>query len=80
MLHISFDERFTLLLNSLDNTFPGLLDLEGIGKQLDIVDYTEKYFKTSIAGLSVDANSNVDSSDVITYMKEIVKPIHRLNS
>lgn len=77
----SVDSEFIGLLEKIEKEFPGILDLEGIGKQLDINQFSEDYFTAfTTADVSVDPNSNVGFVDVISYNKEAVKPFHRFNS
>ena len=75
------DKDFIKILDEMESKYPGILDLEGIGKQLDINTFSQEYFKSfTTADVSVDANSNVGDVDVISYNKEAVKPFHRFNS
>ena len=75
------DNGFIKILDEMESKYPGILDLEGIGKQLDINTFSQEYFKSfTTADVSVDANSNVGDVDVISYNKEAVKPFHRFNS
>lgn len=75
------DDDFIKLLDDMESIFPGILNLEGIGEQLDINAFSQEYFKSyTTADVSVDANSNVGDTDVISYNKEAVKPFHRFNS
>ena len=59
-----------------------LFDLDGVGKQLDLAQFSKEFFnnKTTVADVSVDSNSNVDDSSVIAYETELPKPFFRLNS
>ena len=75
------DNDFIKILDEMESKYPGILDLEGIGKQLDINTFSQEYFKSfTTADVSVDANSNLGDLDVISYNKEAVKPFHRFNS
>lgn len=58
-----------------------LFDLDGIGKQMDMSEFSRKFFSSKVtADASIDANANVSSNSVIAYMVELPKPFFRLNS
>lgn len=77
----SMDKEFVDKIISMEEEFPGICDLNGIGSQMDINKFSDDYFSVSTnADVSVDPNSNVGFIDVISYNKEVVKPYHRLNS
>ncbi len=59
-----------------------LLDLDGIGSQLDVNEFSRKFFskKQTTADVSVDANSNIDDISVVQYEAELAKPLQRLNA
>lgn len=59
-----------------------LLELDGIGTQLDINEFSKKFFSKikAASDVSVDANANVEEVTLLQYNAEITKPIHRLNS
>lgn len=76
-----FDKEFIEVLEAVEKEYPGVLDSEGIGKQLNINNFSKSYYGSyTSADTSVDANSNVTSINVITYMREATKPLHKLNS
>lgn len=85
IVEYSFDENFKKLFKKLERSTNGyaFLELEGIGSQLDINEFSRKFFGkkgTVTADVSVDANSNVDEISVVHYNNEIAKPIQRLNA
>ena len=56
-----------------------LLELDGIGSQLDINKFSKDFFKkkgTTTADVSVDSNSNLDSANIVHYNKKRVKQKH----
>jgi ribonucleoside-triphosphate reductase len=58
-----------------------LFDLDGIGKQLDMSEFSKNFFSSKVtADASVDANANVDDVSVISYNIELPKPFFKLNS
>lgn len=62
-----------------------LANLDGIGKQLDIAEFSRQFFgkvgdNGTTADISIDANSNVDDVSIIAYEAEIAKPIGKLNA
>lgn len=84
-MHIqaSFDVEFEILLNDLESKYgKEIFNLDGIGEQLDIVKFSNKFFtnKTTVADISIDGNANVADNGVIAYTNELVKPYERLNS
>lgn len=83
-IQFSYDEEFCALMNSLKEKYgEKLFVLDGIGKkQLDINAFSKKFYtnKTTAADISVDANSNITQSDIITYNVELPKPFFRLNA
>lgn len=84
-IEMSFDKDFEdLFENKLKKKYPKeLFDLDGIGKQLDLPDYTRRFFDEDTlvtADISIDANANVDDVSVIAYDHEVGKPLKRLNS
>jgi ribonucleoside-triphosphate reductase (formate) len=82
-INISYDQDFYDLIFYLKSKYPKrLFDLSGIGKQLDLSELSKEFFtnKTSVSDISVDPNSNVDDRSVISYDREVSKPIFLLNS
>jgi ribonucleoside-triphosphate reductase len=58
-----------------------LFDLDGIGKQLDMSEFSKNFFASNVtADASVDANANVDDVSVIAYNTELPKPFFKINS
>jgi len=58
-----------------------LFDLDGVGKQLDLAQFSRKFFSSNTtADASIDANANVDDISVISYSQELKKPFERINS
>jgi len=58
-----------------------LFDLEGIGKQMDLSEFSRNFFSSKVTSdSSIDANSNVDDTSIITYTVELPKPFFKLNS
>ena len=82
-LRIVYDQEFEDLWMHLKSKYPAkLFDLDGIGKQLDLAQFSKDFFGNAdtAADKSVDANSNVDNISVVTYVTELPKPFFRLNS
>lgn len=81
-LNMYFDEQFDMLMERLKKKYgEELFDLDGIGKQLDLCQFSKKFFSVSTAAdASIDANANVDDTSVIAYHTELPKPLFRLNS
>lgn len=82
-INLNFDKKFEAILEGVVKDYgEEILDIEGIGKQLDIATYGKKFFSDSenVADDSVDANANVDDVTVVAYENESVKPLFRLNS
>jgi ribonucleoside-triphosphate reductase len=83
-LTFSYDEGFVAFMQRLRRLYPdqALWNLEGIGDQLDLNKFAKGFFKNKEAtsDISVDANANVDSKDVIAYSFEAYKAITRLNN
>lgn len=58
-----------------------LFDLDGIGKQLDMSEFSKNFFASNVtADASIDANANVDDVSVIAYNTELPKPFFKINS
>lgn len=83
-IQFSYDEEFCALMEGLKKKYgEKLFVLDGIGKkQVDINAFSKKFYtnKTTAADISVDANSNITQSDIITYNVELPKPFFRLNA
>lgn len=83
-LPVSYDSDFDDLWMHLKSKYPDkLFELDGVGKQLDMVEFTNKFFSeetTTTADVSVDANANVTDVNSITYDVELPKSFMRLNS
>lgn len=85
IIEYSYDEQFKKDFKKLkrkDKAFD-LLELDGIGDQLDVNDFSRKFFSKkglTTADVSVDSNSNLDDVSIIQYNTEIAKPLHRLNA
>jgi len=78
----SYDKEFVELMEYLRGKYPAkLFDVDGIGKQLDMCQFSKDFFAaTTTADASVDANSNVVDVSNITYNTELPKPFFKLNS
>jgi len=75
-----FEQVFDRL--KLHPRYGELADMDGIGKQCDIAEFSKKFFsKTNAptADVSVDANANVEDGSLIAYEVESAKPVSRLN-
>lgn len=83
-IYFSYPKEFTDMMGSLYEKYgEELFHLEGIGKdQLDLNSFAKTFFENeeSTADVSVDANANVESKDVIAYTFEVNKAITRLNN
>jgi len=82
-IRTTYDLQFEDLVMHLRSKYSEkLFDLEGIGKQTDLSLFSKEFFntKTTVADMSVDANSNVDDMSIIAYENELPKPFFRLNS
>ena len=82
--HTSYHAQFDALMARLQATYGHeLFDLDGIGQQTDMNAFAKQFFtnqSNTTADVSVDANANVDSRDVIVYNFELPKPFFRYNS
>lgn len=78
----TYDQEFDDLYMHLKSKYPQkLFDLEGIGKQLDMSQFSKNFFSSKVtADASIDANANVDDVSVIAYNTELPKPFFKLNS
>jgi ribonucleoside-triphosphate reductase len=82
-VNITFDQEFDALWDYLRDKYPKeLFDMDGVGKQLDLSQFSKNFFstKTTTADASIDANANVDDMSVIAYSIELKKPYEKLNS
>ena len=82
LIRYGYDQRFTDILDDLvGECGQELLDIDGIGDQVDLPEYTKRFFKSGVtADASVDPNSNINSVDVVTYNTEVHKPLNRLDA
>jgi ribonucleoside-triphosphate reductase len=78
----TYTEEFDDLYMHLKAKYPQkLFDLDGIGKQLDMSEFSKNFFASSVtADASIDANANVDDVSVIAYNTELPKPFFKINS
>jgi anaerobic ribonucleoside-triphosphate reductase len=78
----SYEKDFTNFIKRMNKKYGDeLFNIEGIGKQLDINEFSKQLFtKTAIADKSVDANANVTEFTPAIYMHELCKPHLKLNS
>ena len=78
----TYDSEFDDLYMHLKAKYPQkLFDLEGIGKQLDMSEFSKSFFSANVTSdASIDANANVDDTSVIAYNTELPKPFFKLNS
>lgn len=82
-LKTTFDDEFYELVMYLKSKYPKkLFDLDGIGKQTDISEFSKEFFsnKTATADVSVDDNSNVSDKSVVAYTTELPKALFKFNS
>lgn len=81
-LEQSYEEEFCDLMLKLKEKYgQEMFDLDGIGKNTDMSVFSKRFFNTRItADVSIDANSNVGASDIMSYNTELAKPFQRLNS
>ena len=82
-IRVTYDQEFEDLWMHLKSKYPSkLFDLDGVGKQLDMAQFSRDFFgnKSNVADISVDSNSNVDDLSVIAYENELPKPYFRFNS
>ena len=78
----TYDSDFDDLYMHLKAKYPQkLFDLDGIGKQLDMSEFSRNFFSSKVtADASIDSNANVDDVSVIAYNTELPKPFFRINS
>lgn len=83
-INISYEQEFDDLWMYLKSKYSQkLFDIDGIGKQLDLAQFSKTFFSKNIstaADASIDANANVDDISVISYSNELKKPFERINS
>lgn len=82
-IEITYEQEFNDLWMYLKSKYSKeLFDMEGVGKQLDLSQFSRQFFstKTTTADASIDSNANVDDISVIAYSAEIKKPYEKLNS
>lgn len=78
----SYEQEFDDLYMHLKAKYPdALFDLDGIGKQMNLSEFSKNFFKSNVtADASIDSNANVSSNSVIAYDVELPKPLMRFNS
>lgn len=78
----TYSNEFDDLYMHLKSKYPQkLFDLDGIGKQMDMSEFSKNFFASNVtADASIDANANCDDISVIAYNTELPKPFFRLNS
>lgn len=81
-IEITYEKDFNDLWMHLKSKYSKeLFDSEGIGKQLDLSEFSKHFFGSKIiSDASIDSNANVDDISVIAYSNEIKKPYEKLNS
>ena len=81
-IEVSYDKEFSELLDSLRTEYGAeIFEIEGIGSQLDLNKFSREFFSTkTTADASIDDNSNVGDSSLISYTIELTKPYEKLNS
>ncbi len=82
-IDFSYPQAFTNLWNKLKRNYPQeLFDMEGVGYQLDLNAFRNKFFsnKTTTADVSIDSNANVSDKGVTAYLTEMIKPFDKLDS
>jgi ribonucleoside-triphosphate reductase len=85
LIDISYTKEFAEKFEKLKQhtNANDLLDLDGIGKQVDFAHFSRQFFSkkgVTTADVSIDSNSNVDDMSIISYEVESGKPVHKLNS
>jgi len=78
----TYEPEFDDLYMHLKAKYPqALFDLDGIGKQMDLSEFSKSFFSSNVtADASIDPNANVSSNSIIAYEVELPKPFLRLNS
>lgn len=83
-IDLSYNSDFTELMIHLKAKYgKKFFELDGIGTQLDLNNFSKKFYsssKTTMADDSTDSNANVDTRDIIAYNVELPKPFFRLNA
>lgn len=81
-IQFSTSKAFKEFYSDMKRKYPEFLDVDGIGEdQLDFTKFREAFFGANTAAdVSVDANANVDSNDVVSYGFECRKPFFRLDN
>ena len=81
-VELSYDKEFGELMSDLHTKYGDIIfNIEGIGKQLDLNLFSKEFFSTkTTADASIDDNSNVADSTVVSYSTELTKPYEKLNS
>lgn len=77
------EKEFDRLWSKLKKKYPKeIFDMEGVGKQLDVFQFSKDFFtnKSATADVSIDSNANVTDNSVVAYTSELVKPYEKLNS
>ena len=79
---ITYDDEFDEFIEGMKEKYgEKILDMEGIGTQLDTSKFVEKILSTKAKGdHSVDSNANVTDFMPATLVNESGKPYHKLNS
>ena len=82
MVEYTYDEAFKNKIKSIEFEYGrGILDLDGIGWQLDPNQFNKNFFKaTDLSKVSVDANSNVSRKTVNSFFPESAKPHNGLSA
>ena len=80
----SFDVEFIAALNSIHRKYgSSILAVHGIAhKNLDIVTFSEEFFRKSsacVSDISADDNANVSEINISHYMSESSKALHKLS-
>ncbi|MCD6546170.1 MAG: anaerobic ribonucleoside-triphosphate reductase [Thermotogae bacterium] len=76
-----YEEDFFKIMKNLKIKYgEHLFDLEEIGRNLDIEEFTQSFLKNNISDSSIDTNANVRSKHIGTYFVNLPKPYTRLHS
>ncbi len=81
-VQFSYQPEFDQLLDKLTEQYdPEMMELEGLGSNLDLDVFNRRFFSTDLmSDVSVDSNANVRSKHMGTYFAEVYKPFTKLNS
>lgn len=82
-MNTSYPTEFKKLMFELKDKYgQELFDIDGIGKQLDLHEFSKEFFTKgeNTSDVSIDANANVAGKDIVSYLFELPKPAMRLNS